>query len=238
MTTDGGGWTLIASYVDGSFFNDCTDVGMSYGTSCYTICTEFTDDGLACDTQEEKDIQDSELAKLKSKMLIDSSFGSLANYQTDDFISPAYYMVPFDESMFSNDQNEFITYDFADYGSTISMTNFYETTDTTHLVTRIPEKETNLPSSINGCDTLELAIMIADTDGGAPEYADGNKYGRWAPARTGPGWDANNNGGCHYDDLSWRISTNPNVYTGSLLSNKRLGGQNNEISSYILWFVR
>jgi hypothetical protein len=40
MTTDGGGWTLIASTHDTTFFHDCSDL-TEYGTTCESICTEF-----------------------------------------------------------------------------------------------------------------------------------------------------------------------------------------------------
>lgn len=227
MTTEGGGWTLIASYIDGSFFNNCTDIGMAHGESCASCCIEFTDDGKPCDTEEEKAIQDSEIERLKQKMIITKAQGSLENYESEDFVSPAYYLVSFKESMMYDDDDDYITYDFSEY-YTKSMKDFYENENTNHLELRIPEKSSSLESSINNCSTLELAIMMADNDGGPVNYYNNpsRRYSNWSFARTGPGWNAGNNGGCHYDD---------NI---GFWGNKKLGGQYNQVSDYILWYVR
>lgn len=230
MTTDSGGWTLVASYVNGSFFNDCTDVWMSHGTTCSTICPEFADashEHKACDSDTEKAIQDSELLKLQDKYKITSSYGDIYNYKSNDFVSESYYLIPFTESMFSNDQKEYITYDFSqDYAQSLaSMKDFYSTTDTSHLTVRVPHKTTNLDIAINPCNNLELAIMMADNDWWSVNYSI-RKYWSYSAALSWPGWDSTNNAACHYDDnvASWW--------------KKKLWSQNNEVSSYILWFIR
>ena len=225
LTTDGGGWTLIASYVDGSFFNDCDDI-LEYNHVCSSTCSNFADDSHSnrnCDEDSERAIQDSELEKLKEKYKISGSFRDLSSYETHDFVSPSYYSLSFSESMFSNDQDEYISYDFSPY-TTTSMKDFYFQENLNYLELRIPALNSNLDPSINACGDFELAIMMADLDG-ATNY-ETRKYYPWSAAIGGPGWRSNNNNGCNYDDNFGRWSI------------KQLGGQNNEVSQYILWFVR
>jgi hypothetical protein len=98
--------------------------------------------------------------------------------------------------------------------------------DVMHLEVRFEAKETNLDSaSVNPCDTLEIAMNSADNDGGAVNYA-ARMYNTFSPAAAGPAWDGIGNGNCHYDDEVGRWAL------------KKLGGQDNAVSQYIMWLVR
>jgi type II secretory pathway pseudopilin PulG len=225
METDGGGWTLIASYVNGNFFRDCSDVWMNYGTNCSADCWEIAWSQTHCTTNEQKVIQDSEIQKLEQKYKISQSFGNLSSYKTADFVSPAYYSVWFEESMFADD-TDFISYDFAGYSSSLnSMNDFYSTTNTTHFQIMIPYENSSLSTNVNGCDNFTLAIMSADIDGGDITNFDSRKYMYYSPVNTWPGWDWNNNGWCHFDDNSWWWAY------------RRLWWNTTKMSPYISWFV-
>ena len=63
------------------------------------------------------------------------------------------------------------------------MKDFYNLVNKNHLEIRIPSKNSNLSTSINLCNTLELAIMMADNDGGAINYST-RKYSARSPAMT------------------------------------------------------
>lgn len=222
-----GGWTLIASYSDGSFFNDCSELGMQHGNSCSSVCSEFTDDGGDCDDPSEKSTQDNEIDRLNDKYIINESYSSAKDFKTSDFVSPAYFRLPFEKVKFTNNDSEFINYDFSSY-QTGSMEEFYRREDARHLQLRIPSSDSNMNSnSINECDDFELAVQSADNDGGPVDYLSSNrKYVRFSAAKAGPAWDAGNNGGCHYDDnLGW-------------WGNKKLGGQYSDNSEYIGWYVK
>jgi len=94
-----GGWTLIASYVDGSFFNSCSDL-TQHGSSCHAGCSEFTDDGNACDEVSEKLTQDSELESIRTKYVVSGEKGTLSDFRAKDYVSPAYSLLSFEESKF------------------------------------------------------------------------------------------------------------------------------------------
>jgi len=187
MTHDGGGWTLIASYADGNYFNDCSsgsDIDLQHGNSCATVCREFADNSATsqnghplCDETDERNIQDSELSKLEEKYVIESSDASghrdVTQYDSTDFVSQAYHRVDFSKAMFADDTGEFITYDFADPGSyirgtsgnTSSMKRFYETIDSRHSETIVEYENSNMNEDVNACDNFDLILQATDLDG-------------------------------------------------------------------------
>lgn len=242
MSTDGGGWTLIASYSDGSFFQDCSadsNVDLKYGNSCFTICSEFTDNSGDCNNATEKNIQDAELERLEDKYVIEKEYGDLESWNTSDYVSPAYNQLNFQETMFKDEYSDFISYNFSN-SSTVSMNNlnyslqsmsdFYRSANTNHLILRFSSQKSSIePSQANDCGNLQLGIMAADNDGaggGDTYYTTDRKYVSFSGARAGPIWDSANNGGCHFDDAGGRWTS------------KTLGGQKNTQSQYIAWFVR
>ena len=239
METDGGGWTLVGSYADGSFFDDCSNsnVDLKYGNSCSTLCSEFTDDGSNCDTSSEKSIQDAEMERLEDKYVIEKEYGAIGNRNSSDYVSPAYSQLGFEETMFKDEYGDFVSYNFSKPDSASmnnlnytlsSMSDFYRSANTHQLQLRFQSSDANInPAHANDCGNLELGIMAADNDGGSVDYyTSGRKYTDFSRARAGPIWDSANNGGCRFDDASGRWSA------------KRLGGQKNTQSQYISWFVR
>lgn len=240
MTTDGGGWTLVATMADGSFFQDCSagsDVDLEYGSNCRTVCAEFTDDGDACDNQTEKNIQLSEMAKLEDKYVIEESKGSLENRENSDYVSPAFYSLEFEDTMFKDEFNDYIAYNFSNPDtnkgnlnySLRSMTDFYRSANTHHLQLIFWPYKSNMDTSEgNTCGTFKMAIMAADADGADPDdyYTTDRKYLRYSAARAGPIWDSARNGGCGFDDAQGRWTA------------RQLGGPENDQSDYIAWYVR
>ena len=226
MTTEGGGWTMIASiYFDGGFFNDCSSI-TDYGSNCLSNCAEFSAAGGNCIDATERAIQDSEMAKLRTKYIINGTFSDVNSYNINDVVLASYSSNNFNEMMFRNDEDEFITYDLNNQVTT-SMRDFYASIQNEiQLVVRFNESNTNLViSSVNPCLTLEIAMNSADNDGGPINYTF-RKYNQHSPAHTGPAWDGQNNDACGYDDLVGMWST------------RKLGGQNNNPSTYIMWLVR
>jgi FlaG/FlaF family flagellin (archaellin) len=225
MGNAGGGWTMIASYYNGAFFNNCSEF-MEYGVSCSSHCGEFNIVGDAhCNNDEEREIQLAEMERLRRKFIINESYSNVSNYGSSDVVLPSYYLSNFSEMMFLNPEGEFLTYDLSGEVG-YSMRNFYDSIkDEIQLEVRFPVDQTNLDASVNDCGTLEIAMNSADNDGGGVNYL-ARMHNSWSSAGAGPTWDSANNGGCHYDDRTaeW--------------NGKRLGGENNGQSQYIMWLVR
>jgi len=244
MDIAGGGWTLIASHVTGNYFYDCSDVGMKYGDTCRSVCSEITDNDSHCYDKSDREEQDAELERLSQKYIIEeseaSAYRDITQYQSQDYVSNAYHRVGFDETMFADDTNDWITYNLADAGkyfkgspgNTKSMKDYYATMpEPLQMETIVEYTDSNRnPAVVNECNNFDLVLNAADNEGSHrgsyPNYNYNHKYSYYSPGFTGPQWDSANNHGCRYDDAS------------SQWKNQKLGGEYNNDSDYILWYVR
>lgn len=224
MTTDWGWWTMIASYVNWSFFNKCNT---TYWTNCSTVCSEFSDDAQNCNEQSEYDIQDAELQILREKYIVSEDYWNVNNFTTNDYVSKSFYNTSFNEMMFKNDENEYITYNMKSV-NTNSMSSYYNSIKNDEILAhRFQSYKTNITniSSINNCDTLEVAMHSWDNDWWVVNYA-WRKYLYYSAWQWWPAWDAGANWWCHYDDSHWIWRT------------RKLWWSLNNVSQYIIWFVR
>jgi len=87
MTIEGGGWTLVASVVDNSYFA---------GTRCHTYCDP--DAATTCD---------------ESPFTTSDVVGDVAGMLLTDHKSAAYGSVPFDEMLFVGSDDHYVSYDIS-----------------------------------------------------------------------------------------------------------------------------
>jgi Fibrinogen beta and gamma chains, C-terminal globular domain len=194
MTTDGGGWTLVASVADRSTFG---------GTTCHTECG--TDPATICDETPFTDT---------------TPTGDLATRLTTDHRSAAYATVAFDEMLFMDSNDAFVSYDV----SGANVASWFPAGLENHVLSNIeahpqfsyPAKVTNLAPSDNVCGTLRVSFNVEDSDG---------MLGSSCHSSTrGPAWPTMSNNACFWDDagLPWT--------SGAFFSGNS--------TAYRLWFVR
>lgn len=219
MTTDGGGWTLVASYVDGS----ALDAAGSDDGNGTTDSSDDGDDTVAWDARE----------NAKDKYLRTSAVGDPSTRTSSDTLLPSYYTVEFDEQMMANNQSEWVKYSISGsnvrdwFASRSHGVNYEDRTVNCEVNTCLETSNevydptgTNMdPSAVNEWDSLRVRFHGEDED----TYA-GHIYHSY---NFGPTWKQPRNcESCEWDEagINWR--------------QKRLGGTLNEQSKYIYWFVR
>jgi hypothetical protein len=172
MTIEGGGWTLVASFVDASYFN---------GTRCSSFCDP--DAATSCD---ETPFTDSDVA------------GDVANMVLADHKSAAYSTVAFDEMLFVDSNGNYVSYDVV--GANVQawypagLENWVAAGTEAHDTFSYPAKATNIDPMLNGCGTLRVSFNVEDSD----SQVTGNCH----TSAKGPAWSSTNNGGCFWDDVA------------------------------------
>jgi hypothetical protein len=208
MTTDGGGWTLVASHVDSSYFNN----------------TRGGDDGS---------ILFKERKEAKSKFNNVTKVGSVEERKSQDVVLRTYTDISFDKMMFEDSEDNYIAYDvksgenvenwFRNLDSGIDFENktHYCNVDSCIEVSDGPFSpySTNInPDTVNEPGSLDIRFKAEDSD--SPP---GHRWNSWS---YGPTWPSTNNGNYKWDDVSSTWTLN------------RLGGQEAGQTDYIYWFVK
>jgi len=171
MSIDGGGWTLVASAVDNSYFADTSYCSDACDVNPATICDEspFTTPGEA---------------------------GDVAAMLTADHKSIAYDAVPFDEMLFVDSNGHYASY--AVSGESVlawypaGLENYVPAGTEAHMSFSYVPKATDLDPSINGCGTLRVSFNVEDSD--SPPG------GQCHDAVRGPSWSKIDNDQCYWDD--------------------------------------
>jgi hypothetical protein len=174
MTTEGGGWTLVASVVDNSYFN---------GARCQSFC-----DPTAATTCDETPFTANEI------------FGDVASMLTADHKSAAYGSVPFGEMLFVDSNAHYASYDVS--GASVvawypaGLENYVPAGTEAHDTFSYPAKASDLDPSVNACGTLRVSFNVEDSDSPVG--------GSCHTTQKGPAWSGMNNGACFWDDVSVR----------------------------------
>jgi hypothetical protein len=175
MTTDGGGWTLVASVVDNSYFN---------GTTCHTACTP--DLATTCD---------------ESPFTAATVVGDVAAMLQSDHKSAAYGSVAFDEMLFVDSNGQYVSYDVS--GASVvawypaGLQNYVPSGTEAHDTFSYPAKVSDLDPMLNNCATLRVSFNVEDSDS--------SLAGSCHSTKKGPVWSRQNNGACFWDDagIGW-----------------------------------
>lgn len=190
MTVDGGGWTLVASVVDNTYFA---------GTVCWTSC-----DGTVsppCD--------DTPFASA-------APHGDVDDRLVTDHKSKAYSTVPFKEMMFQDSAGHFATYAISatELPSVkewypVGLQNYVPEGVKAHPQYSYLPKKTNMEPSFNNCGTLQVSFNVEDSD--TPIGA------CYHSSTLGPSWSGVGNNACYWDDggvlWSWGAFSVANMTT-------------------------
>jgi hypothetical protein len=176
MTIDGGGWTLVASVVDNSYFT---------GTRCSTICDPNPASG-SCDE-----------APFADALVV----GDVADMLTADHKSAAYSAVAFDEMLFVDSNGHYVSYGVAGPNVRdwypVGLANWVADGTEAHATHSYPANATDLDPSLNPCNTLRVSFNVEDSDSPVG--------GSCHDSSRGPAWSRMNNNGCFWDEggLPW-----------------------------------
>lgn len=175
MTIDGGGWTLVASVADQSYFA---------GTGCHTICDP--DPATTCDPTP---FESTDAA------------GDVNALFAADHKSPAYASVPFEAFLFVDSNGNYATYTVS--GDSVfdwyplGLENYVGEGTEDHPTFSYPVETTNLDVAMNPCGTLRVAFNVSDSDSmpGAGCHS----------IHIGPNWSHMNNDMCYWDEagVAW-----------------------------------
>lgn len=194
MSTEGGGWTLVASAADNSYFN---------GITCETTCG--MDPPIGC--SEEPFTEDVVVGDVATMLVVDHK-------------SPAFGAVPFDEMLFVDSNDNYVSYDVTGESVLawypVGLENWVAEGTEAHPTFSYPAKASNLDASDNVCGTLRVSFNVEDSD----SLIGGTCHTSF----KGPAWSDMTNGACFWDDagVSWTYSA---FYRGNT-------------TSYQLWLVR
>ena len=181
METDGGGWTLVASFADGSQLS-------------------------AAGSDNDDDTIDWADRKSKRDKFLNPTIGDVDDATDTDTVVKSYETVEFDEQMFANERDEWVKYamtgsNVADWFGTLEHGVDYEsetancgnnqcTTSTNEVFQPV---DTNLDATaVNKCDTLEVRFLPEDSDNAVGHHYHGYAFG--------PSWQTANNNSCPWDD--------------------------------------
>jgi hypothetical protein len=171
MTTEGGGWTLVASVVDNSYFA---------GTTCATACSPEPATPPCDETPFVSVIE----------------VGNVSEMLTADHKSKAYATVPFSEHLFVDSAGSYAAYDVS--GASVAawfpagLVNHVLGSIEAHPTFSYPVKATNVDPALSPCATLRVSFNVSDsdTDIGLTCHSDSK----------GPVWTNTNNDTCYWDD--------------------------------------
>ncbi|AKT38041.1 fibrinogen-like YCDxxxxGGGW domain-containing protein [Chondromyces crocatus] len=179
MELEGGGWTLVASVADRSYFSD---------TSCYLACGNANQVG-ACNEERFKAAD---------------TAGDVESFTFADHKSDAYAVVPFREFLFVDSEGQYASYLISSaVQSNVSawypagMKNWVPLQVEEHSTYSYPVAATNIPLEANNCGTLRLSFNVEDSD--TPMGAGCHEI------KKGPVWPKFENDGCYWDEagISW-----------------------------------
>lgn len=190
MTTDGGGWTSVMSFVNASHF---TTKGIAPSTMFWEAAT----------TSEQQAQFLAEMDKIyREKFEIDTIWDSSTLF-TSDSVLPSYKLLWWKEIMFS-DGSQYLTYDFEH----TSLADYYIWVEYPFDNQVLPVKKTNISTDVN--DRWDLSVQMLGEDGDSP------LYGLYHGGMVWPYFNANNNGTVAFDDgwysvfhkkLWWKLNT-------------------------------
>lgn len=179
MEIDGGGWTLVASVADGSYFGS---------TLCSRDCTTGAQVG-ACD---------------EAPFTFPDAIGSVDERLSVDHKSRAYSTVPFREFLFVDSRAQHASYEIAG-AIQPSVADWYPQGLQNHVAAGVeahsqysyPVNVTNVALSSNNCGSLRLSFNVEDSDTpiGAPCHE----------TKKGPSWPKTEGDGCFWDEagVAW-----------------------------------
>jgi len=193
MTSDGGGWSLVASYKGNSY-------GWAQESSCHSIT------GGNCDSSSEKQQADNLRQTMRNRYKTTDTFNSLSDLGQKDIILKSYSTVSFSEQMFKSPDDKYIIYEI----SADSVADFYGSSSADYTNEYSPSK-TNVDVSVNKCNDLKIRFIGEDSDSGY--------YISWHAFNAGPNWKSKSNNNCPYDDVAshwkYRKLGGQNVATSS-----------------------
>lgn len=179
MEIEGGGWTLVASFADGSYFGT---------TSC----------SIACNGSGQVDACD------EAPLTADDTFGDVTARAMVDHKSLAYSSVAFQEFLFVDSAGLYASYQISGSPeSSVSawypagLQNWVGTGVEIHPRNSYAVKATNVSVASNNCGTLRLAFNVEDSESPIGTTCHETK--------KGPCWAKDENDGCYWDEagLSW-----------------------------------
>lgn len=174
MTTAGGGWTLVATVVNRSFFA---------GTVCNTVCGSTP--ATSCTEAPYTSL---------------STAGSIATRTTSDFKSSAYSLLPFNQMLFSDSLGRFAAYQVSASNQS-SVRSWFPAGQRFHRGNGTEAHTgnfnflpfaTNLANSDNRCSTLRVSFNVEDSDTAVGAQCHSTV--------VGPTWSGGYNDPCFWDD--------------------------------------
>jgi hypothetical protein len=197
MTTDGGGWTLVASAVPAnkSVWKDMTFSGSYANVNL--------------------------IPTLLDPYLNHKTYGSLPTFTTQDYKGTGYLNIPFTEFMLKDSNSQWISYEIGknNYSSLrewFPEESFWigsniipsETAILPNGLYYFKPAATNMKVSKNNCGSLNMGFNMQDSDGGY----NASLYHSYA---FGPIWHSRNNDSCWFDDVSSTWNSVSPFYTGN-----------------------
>jgi hypothetical protein len=179
MEIESGGWTLVASVVDGSYFRD-------------TFCS------IACDSSAQVGGCD-EVPFTAADTAGDAGARTRADHK-----SRAYSTVSFKEFLFVDSGGEYASYEISSAPQQsvsdwypAGLRNWVATGVQAHRQYSYEVKATNVPLARNNCGTLRLSFNVEDSESPVGTSCHESK--------KGPCWAKAENNGCYWDEagLSW-----------------------------------
>jgi len=174
MSTDGGGWTLVASYADNS-------LAWAETSHCDALVKGH------CKTSDQKKRADQLREIMKRRYETIEIHNSIKDLGKKDVVLKSYSTVPFTQQMFKSPENKYIIYNI----KSNSVSDFYKT-ERVNYQNEYPPNVTNLKTSVNKCSGLNIRFIGEDSD---TSY-----YHQYHSFNAGPNWMRNNNSGCSWDD--------------------------------------
>ena len=202
MTTDGWGWTSVISIVDKSHF---TFKATSPSSVVWGHAT----------TEEQKKQYMDKVEELNNSIFNFRTLGNISTIFSKDTILNSYNYVGWNEIMFADENNQYLTYDF----SSKSLADYYIWVKYNEDNQVLPVKKTNISTDVNNRWDLSLQMIWEDWDSSMFYIYHGSAI--W------PYFNASNNGNVDFDDAGYSV-----FY-------KKLGWKLNPIvSDYVIWYVR
>ncbi len=202
MTTDGWGWTSVISIADKSHF---TFKATSPSSVVWWHAT----------TDEQKKQYMEKVQELNNSIFNFTTLGNISTIFSKDTILNSYNYVGWNEIMFADENNQFLTYDF----TAKSLSDYYIWVKYNEDNQVLPVKKTNISTDVNNRWDLSLQMIWEDWDS--------SMYYIYHGSAIWPYFNASNNGNVDFDDAGYSV-----FY-------KKLGGKLNPIvSDYVIWYVR
>ncbi len=202
MTTDWWGWTSIISIADNTHF---TFKATSPSSVVWSAAT----------TDEQKNLYLNKVEELNNSIFNFTTLGNIWTIFSKDTILNSYNYVGWNEIMFADENNQFLTYDF----TAKSLSDYYIWVKYNEDNQVLPVKKTNISTDVNNRWDLSLQMIWEDWD--SAMYNIYHWSGIW------PYFNAANNGNVDFDDAGYSV-----FY-------KKLGWKLNPIvSDYVIWYVR